>query len=209
MTKPTRARTAQADAEYVDPFPGRRGNERVDQVCSKCGGTGRVSTLVDSGRCWSCAGSGSVSVLVSSARSTARRRARAAAHRAATTAASTSQWSAQAAQLGDQLHGFAAAWRDEPAAADFPALVDERPTSWVTVVAYAVSEAMVLARDVGYEAAAQQWDESTRERWTPRVLGANRRPGSCVVCGVKVAVGAGQLTATDSRWLVRCAEHRA
>lgn len=76
---------AQSDASaargYVDPFPGRRGSERVASVCTRCDGRGRLNLLMDNGRCWGCGGSGRVSVLVSSARATARRRARQAASR--------------------------------------------------------------------------------------------------------------------------------
>lgn len=61
---------------YVDPYPGRRGDERISRSCSKCSGTGRLHTQVDGGRCWSCGGSGQTSVLVSSARATERRRIR-------------------------------------------------------------------------------------------------------------------------------------
>lgn len=67
---------ASATGGYVDPFPGRRGSERVSSVCTRCGGLGRLNLLMDNGRCWGCGGSGYVSVLVSSARATERRRAR-------------------------------------------------------------------------------------------------------------------------------------
>lgn len=43
---------------YVDPHPGRKGSDRADQRCGKCGGIGRLPTLVDGGRCWPCAGTG-------------------------------------------------------------------------------------------------------------------------------------------------------
>ena len=59
------------ELEYVDPFPGRKGSERVRIDCTKCRGRGRLSTIVDGGRCWGCGGSGLVSVLVSSERSPA------------------------------------------------------------------------------------------------------------------------------------------
>ena len=72
---------ASAAGVYVDPFPGRRGSERVASVCTRCDGRGWLNLLMDNGRCWGCGGSGEVSVLVSSARATARRRARQAAAR--------------------------------------------------------------------------------------------------------------------------------
>lgn len=51
------------ELEYVDPFPGRKGSERVRSDCTKCRGRGSLSTIVDGGRCWACGGSGTVSVL--------------------------------------------------------------------------------------------------------------------------------------------------
>ena len=75
---------------YVDPYPGRPGNERVYFDCSRCNGTGSVSwganvdgALRDpaTGKerivprvCFQCYGVGRDSHLVSSARSTERRR---------------------------------------------------------------------------------------------------------------------------------------
>lgn len=72
---------------YVEPFPGRKGSERVFEPCGKCSGSGVVSwgnvTFVSQGRedrhCFDCGGSGKTSRLVSSARATARRRAQEAA----------------------------------------------------------------------------------------------------------------------------------
>lgn len=67
---------------YVDPFPGRKGSERVERVCGKCQGTGLYSgptgwtDATGAPFCFACKGEGRSSVLVSSARATARRRAR-------------------------------------------------------------------------------------------------------------------------------------
>jgi len=79
-----------ADSYYVDPFPGRKGSDRVYETCWKCGGSGVVSwgnvTFVAQGRedrhCFECNGSGKTSRLVSSARATARRQAKEAARQA-------------------------------------------------------------------------------------------------------------------------------
>lgn len=75
---------------YVDPYPGRRGSERVYFDCSRCSGTGSVSWGADvsgavldptTGRtrtvgrvCFQCNGVGRDSHLVSSARAAERRR---------------------------------------------------------------------------------------------------------------------------------------
>ncbi len=79
------ATTAQGNeytvAVYVDPFPGRKGTDRVSEDCGKCSGTGVIGygnvTLQIGNRsdrfCFDCAGSGLYSRLVSSARTTARR----------------------------------------------------------------------------------------------------------------------------------------
>jgi hypothetical protein len=72
--------------QYVDPYPGRKGSERVSEDCWKCDGTGVVSwgnvTVQHRGRedrwCFTCGGSGQRSRLVSSARSTAKAQAKAA-----------------------------------------------------------------------------------------------------------------------------------
>lgn len=69
---------------YVDPFPGRKGSERVYETCWKCDGAGSVSwgvnlSAVVNGRevpkvCFDCNGVGQTSRLVSSARATERAR---------------------------------------------------------------------------------------------------------------------------------------
>lgn len=72
---------------YQDPYPGRKGAERITEPCGACGGTGiysapsRITFFTSSvgdvtTGCFACGGVGSRSFLVSSARSTARRRAR-------------------------------------------------------------------------------------------------------------------------------------
>lgn len=70
---------------YEDPYPGKKGSDRIEETCGKCAGTGVVSwgnvTFVAQGRedrhCFDCNGSGKRSVLVSSLRATARRQAKA------------------------------------------------------------------------------------------------------------------------------------
>lgn len=80
------------NATYVDPYPGRKGDERVWFECGKCSGSGSVSWGVDANAavlnadgttrivgkaCFDCHGVGQISHLVSSARSTARRQVKA------------------------------------------------------------------------------------------------------------------------------------
>lgn len=76
--------TAPADLHdfYVDPFPGRKGSERITDTCGKCIGTGLYTApthFTDGhGRpiCFDCRGTGTRSRLVSSARATARAHAK-------------------------------------------------------------------------------------------------------------------------------------
>jgi hypothetical protein len=79
-----------AAAEYVDPFPGRKGSDRIVETCSKCGGTGYyvgptgivwdgMGRGVNEPLCFDCGGKGTTSVLVSSRRAWARAQAREAA----------------------------------------------------------------------------------------------------------------------------------
>jgi len=79
---------------YSDPYPGRKGSERIVETCGRCGGSGfynapsritwtRDRELGQQPYCFQCGGSGNVSTLVSSLRARARREARAAELRAA------------------------------------------------------------------------------------------------------------------------------
>lgn len=107
-------------AQYVDPFPGRKGSDRVYETCGKCAGSGVVSwgnvTFVAQGRedrhCFDCNGSGKTSRLVSSARATARRQAQEAAKLAAEAEAARearAQWLASG--YGDLLEAIEEALR--------------------------------------------------------------------------------------------------
>lgn len=72
---------------YVDPYPGRKGSERIVEDCSRCGGSGLyvgptnatfyTATVGDTAPgCFACKGTGKYSFLVSSARAKVRRHAR-------------------------------------------------------------------------------------------------------------------------------------
>ncbi len=89
-TTPTTQPTADWHDFYVEPYPGRKGNERIQETCGACGGTGiyTAPTYITDGEgrpyCFACTGSGVHSRLVSSARATARSHAKARAEHANT-----------------------------------------------------------------------------------------------------------------------------
>lgn len=87
MTNEAAAEDLELVSSYVDPYPGRKGRERIVEACGGCGGTGvynapsRVTFYTSAVNdvttgCFSCAGTGVRSFLVSSARQTARRHAK-------------------------------------------------------------------------------------------------------------------------------------
>lgn len=87
MTTQATAGRLESVSSYIDPYPGRKGRERIVETCGRCGGTGvynapsRVTFYTSAVNdittgCFSCAGTGVRSFLVSSARQTARRRAK-------------------------------------------------------------------------------------------------------------------------------------
>ena len=74
-------------SSYIDPYPGRKGSERIVEDCGRCGGNGLyvgptnatfyTATVGDTAPgCFACKGTGKYSFLVSSARAKARRHAR-------------------------------------------------------------------------------------------------------------------------------------
>lgn len=78
------AAAATIEDYYTDPFPGRKGSERIVEACGKCSGTGvvdygrvtlRIGTVEDR-FCFDCGGSGKYSYLVSSRRASLRAAAR-------------------------------------------------------------------------------------------------------------------------------------
>ncbi len=112
------ATTDTTSTVYVDPYPGRKGSERIWSTCAKCGGSGSVSWGIEvdavvSGRvvsrvCFDCNGVGSTSHLVSSARATARRQAREAAAAAARAEAYVAEQAAKKAEADAKRAEFAA-----------------------------------------------------------------------------------------------------
>lgn len=109
--------------QYVDPYPGRKGTDRIIEPCDRCGGAGSVSWGADftgavrdaNGRvrevpkvCFECDGIGTRSFLVSSARATARRRVR----RATEAAKQAAEHIAQQAAAAEELHAARTAWTD-------------------------------------------------------------------------------------------------
>jgi hypothetical protein len=120
MTNATATATPTAADIYVDPFPGRKGSERVSLDCGGCGGTGlyggRTYWKDALGRpyCFDCGGSGSRTVLVSSARATARKHAKADAERLAKAAAFAAEAPAREAKRAAYAaaHPGVLAWVD-------------------------------------------------------------------------------------------------
>lgn len=110
-------------ATYVDPYPGRKGSDRIWSECGKCSGTGSVSWGIDvdgvvnytdgtrrvvSRVCFDCNGVGRTSHLVSSARATARRQAREAEAAAARAVAYVAEQAAKKAETDAKRAEFAA-----------------------------------------------------------------------------------------------------
>ena len=109
---------------YVDPYPGRPGNERVYFDCSRCDGTGSVSwganvdgALYDpaTGKerivpqvCFQCNGVGRNSHLVASARESARRRVAAARKALARAARREAEEAARAAEVEEARARYSA-----------------------------------------------------------------------------------------------------
>lgn len=111
--------TTSHPTEYVDPFPGRKGSDRIVEPCGKCAGTGVYQApsgltfytatvgAVTAG-CFDCRGTGTRSFLVSSARSTARRAAKRRAEMIAEHEANVSALAAFQAEYGELIDALAA-----------------------------------------------------------------------------------------------------
>ena len=115
---PAAPSTTAPAVEYVDPYPGRDGSERIWHECGRCNGRGSVSwgIPVDGAVgnrivpkvCFECGGTGSTSHLVSSARATARRRVREANAAAARATAYIAEQAAAEAELDAKRAEFTA-----------------------------------------------------------------------------------------------------
>lgn len=112
ITATTAAGNTYQVAVYVDPFPGRKGDEVLKETCGKCGGNkvigyGNVTLQVGkvSGRvCFQCMGKGYTTRLVSSARSTARRQVQAENERRATAVDFAADYDNQVARDLEDAH---------------------------------------------------------------------------------------------------------
>lgn len=137
-------------AVYVDPFPGRKGADRIQEDCYRCGGSGYVSygnVTIQVGRhsgrvCFVCLGNGYTSRLVSSARSTARRRAaqETAANAAAADFAATADDRAREELLADWDLALAEEARRGALVSGFLAPADTKVTGQATVKVYRTFE---------------------------------------------------------------------
>lgn len=189
------------DLEYIDPFPGRKGSERVRSECTKCRGRGRLSTIVDGGRCWACGGSGTVSVLVSSARARERRRARQAAEKAAAAAKRSDDLDKALSAAQDALRPVLGVLVDTVLESGR----DGRPFEWeqmrpnVRGILYDVRDGYRSPEDaIGYVHDYRCGD----------VFDTNRYRGRCVACGATVNAGAGATLRVGSTWHALCPQHR-
>lgn len=189
-------------AGYEDPYPGRKGSDRVVRACWKCDGTGRVPfEMVDRGRCWACGGAGQISVLVSSVRAGERRRV----------SREQEKVAEDRARAERVRRGFAAAVeRMRPVLGDWVDVVEEEPGAEYPQCEKALRrgayETLLEVRDgLDVETALSV----VRARREGGVNGVNRRAGFCVACGGKVARGAGVNleVATEQGWLTLCQEH--
>lgn len=195
--------------DYIDPFPGRKGSERVTITCWQCEGTGLYrapSRITDqSGRkyCFQCDGKGSTSVLVSSARARARR----AAARAEQQQVHADEFAVKndraAAELAMHSPAFAQAWQDRELLDPYGASQHE-----------AALEAMIQHRDgASVQDALDTFDYWIRRRYLPELHGPNRFGKPCHVCGRPVPAGAGRLATNHDRprvgpyWATYCSEH--
>ena len=195
---------------YVDPYPGRKGNERVSGVCGKCAGTGIYSAPTgytdNRGKpyCFDCHGTGKRSFLVSSARQTAKRRIKADAKAAERSSASLHRAAAEA-KLAEAIPGFAEA---------FAAVIEsDDHYSDESIAHQAAWDALIRLRYYGdIDEAIDSFDYSTRRRYLPKLISANKWAKPCVVCDKRVKAGEGVLGVRDAKWVgdvweTYCEEH--
>ena len=158
---------------------GMTGTGRILVGCGKCAGSGRLTTLVDVGRCWPCGGTGQVSILVSSFRARARRVAK----RTEAETAKTARFNERHAWAIEALRGVG-----------FTGIVDHLADPKVT---YLAQEILFLVRDHGWTPASAfaEWQTRYAEQFNPKPRNPfrNRRPGPCKGCTVKVEASAGWL----------------
>jgi hypothetical protein len=196
-------------AVYVDPYPGKKGTDKVTVTCGKCRGTGiynaptRIKDRQGKPFCLDCSGAGSHTILVSSARSTARRQVKAlVAERERVAAFSARNEAAADKLLRAAIPGFKEAW--ENPGEEWTEAGDRHAAAW---------EAVISVRAGGdLDSAADRFDQQVRRRWLPKLVGANKWNKPCDTCGKKVKAGDGVLAVHDTRengevWKTFCAEH--
>lgn len=166
-------------AAVVGITSGLKGTDRILVGCPKCDGSGRLSTVVDAGRCWPCGGTGQVSILVSSYRARARRLAK-----------RTEAEAARTAGFNDRHTGAIEALRR----VGFADIDDDLADPKVT---YLAQEILFLVRDHGWTPASAfaEWQTRYAEQFNPKPRNPfrNRRPGPCKGCTVQVEASAGWL----------------
>jgi hypothetical protein len=185
-------------------YPDLKGSDRVEELCGKCGGTGRLTwTSVDGGRCWTCKGQGTYSVLVSSIRAREARRIRNQAARQAKEAllreSLSDARSTALTQLIETYPPFADALNPEGHAAD---------PMW----AYVIEEIIINVRN-GVPAEEMIAHYRWRKGEVMEHLTQNRFRGKCHTCGEVVQpqagwVGEGFSSFYNCSWLTFCPQHK-
>ena len=195
---------------YVDPYPGRKGSERIRVACGKCGGTGiynaptRFTDNHGKPLCFDCSGQGTRSVLISSLRQTAKRQIKAQQDAAERAAAFGERNDDAAAQLSEAIPGFALAFETDVDSDDY--------YSDASIAHQAAWEALIRLRDSGdLDDAVDSFDYSTRRRYLPKLISANKWAKPCVVCEKRVKAGEGVLAIRDAKgmgevWETYCVE---
>ena len=196
---------------YVDPYPGRKGSERIRVPCGKCDGTGIYNAptgFTDKhGKpyCFDCSGQGTRTVLISSLRQTAKRQIKAQQDAAERAAAFGERNDAAASQLSKAIPGFAQAFATDIDSEDYYS--DE------SIAHQAAWEALIRLRESGdLDDAVDSFDYGIRRRWLPKLISANKWAKPCVVCEKRVKAGEGVLGIREAKgmgevWETYCAEH--
>lgn len=182
---------------YADPYPGRKGAERVVEECGKCSGTGRLSwTSVDDSRCWACKSMGHRTVLVSSVRARLRRQAK------------------RAAEYADAAAKGAAerVTAEELVAERYPEIVHAAQTDDGSIAhrkhvhANGVIDAVRRDGVHGLESAAAEYRYRIGE--AASCIRVNRYRGNCCKCREHVPADKGWVGETVVGWETYCLDHK-
>ena len=198
MPTPTSTHVA---ARYGDPYPGRRGTDRVDEPCRRCGGEGKlVDMRGNPTSCPFCEGSGARSILVSSARARARREAKEVAARRLHEDLDRFAWRRTLDQVAKESRDLCAAVAHTSRPVIDPKTIAKRKIARALVDD--VHHGRLTARD-----AAADFADYLAANYPSTRRGRNYYPGACRTCGTPVATGAGYLTVLDGIVSILCPQH--